>query len=273
VVLVVLDGLRPDAIDALPLVHMQRLRARAAHTLAARTVTPSVTAAAMGSLFTGVVPAVHGLESERFHVPRAKAPLVPLPRVLQASGVPARGYIRRLPWAFKPVGIRLARRLGFSHVSFRGECAHEILARAVPSLEARAPGLTVLHWPDADAAGHAHGWMSRPWRRAAMRLDAALGELCDAAGIPDDPDTLLIALADHGGGGARADHHDSAHPLDTTIPFLVAGAGVRPALLPPTVSLLDAPATVCDALGVAVPTAWGGRSWWRALSRTDAIAA
>ena len=109
VVLVVLDGLRPDAVDAFRLDHVAELAARGAATFTARTVTPSVTAAAMASLFTGLAPARHGVVSDRFHVPRRRGPADPLPRVLSAAGLPSSAFIARpttcrfLPTASAPI--------------------------------------------------------------------------------------------------------------------------------------------------------------------------
>ena len=53
VILVVLDGLRPDAIPRFGLAHLAALAHGGASTMLARTVHPSVTAAAMASLLTG----------------------------------------------------------------------------------------------------------------------------------------------------------------------------------------------------------------------------
>ena len=72
VVLVVLDGLRADAIPTFGLRCWQRLASLGASSLCGTTVAPSVTAAAMASLLTGAPPAVHGLRSDRFHLPRSQ---------------------------------------------------------------------------------------------------------------------------------------------------------------------------------------------------------
>ena len=104
VVVVVLDGLRPDAIDVFQLHHLRRLMQLGASTLCATTVAPSVTAAAMTSLLTGVHPDTHGLRSDRFHIPRSRETLFPLPRVLhdrqtprsRASVAPVRSAVTRL---------------------------------------------------------------------------------------------------------------------------------------------------------------------------------
>jgi arylsulfatase A-like enzyme len=90
-------------------------------------------------------------------------------------------------------------------------------------------------------------------------MDQALGDLAGALARHEGDNTLLIALADHGGGGAVANDHDSMHPADQTIPIILAGAGVAPGTLGGSVSLLDVPPTVLWALGVAVPPSYEGR--------------
>src|SRR5215813_9643309 len=57
VVVVILDGLRPDAIQRFHLETLHRLMASGAWTLRGTTVAPSVTTAAVTSLMTGVSPA------------------------------------------------------------------------------------------------------------------------------------------------------------------------------------------------------------------------
>jgi predicted AlkP superfamily pyrophosphatase or phosphodiesterase len=68
VVVVVLDGLRADLIGHSRFPALAALRADSAHTMSATTVLPSVTAAAMTSLLTGVGPARHGMDSDRFRL-------------------------------------------------------------------------------------------------------------------------------------------------------------------------------------------------------------
>ena len=80
VILVILDGLRADAIPLFPLPHLQRLALNGAYTLAGRTVLPSITASALTSLLTGVPPRVHGVVSEQIAGHRSpRTPLAPLP--------------------------------------------------------------------------------------------------------------------------------------------------------------------------------------------------
>ncbi len=259
VVVVVLDGLRPDAIDRFGLRHLQALMRLGAATRSGRTVAPSVTACAMTSLFTGAQPERHGMRSDRFRIPRPSGRIDPIPQVLARHGIASAAHMASLPWLFRGLGRRIVQLLGVAEAGFHGRGCTDILRGALPGLRARRHGFTLLHWPDADRAGHRHGWMSADYAAAARRMDQSLGELVAQLDPLRDPTTLLIALADHGGGGVDPRHHDSAHPLDRTIPIVFAGASVAPGPLAWPVSLLDVPATVLWALGVQRPESYAGR--------------
>jgi arylsulfatase A-like enzyme len=259
VVLVVLDGLRPDAIDQFDLHQLRRLRDAGASTMDATTVSPSITVAAMTSLLTGVAPGQHGLTSDRFHIPRAADGLSPLPRVLREANYPTSSFIGEIPLVFRGVASRIARQLGVTESRFAGRDAPGILLAARNTLATQRRGLIVMHWPDADRAGHAHGWMSREYGDAAQRMDATLGLLIVLSNIARDPGTMLVLLSDHGGGGVVPNNHESDHPLDRRIWITVFGLRVVPCDLGPA-SLLDVPATILWTLGVHRPSSYAGRA-------------
>lgn len=272
-IVVVLDGLRPDAIPRFGLHHAAALARRGSSTMLGRTVEPSVTAAAMASLLTGASPERHGLQDTRFRIPRPRGELHPLPRLLGEKSLPSSAFLARMPILFSGIAQRMATHLGFSQTRFSGLGASDILTAATATLRDQKRGLILLHWPDGDAAGHAHGWMSEGYADAARGMDRELGRLVTMLDL-EDPATLLIALADHGGGGTRVDHHDSAHPLNRTIPIMLAGGAVRRGDLGAGASLLDVPATVCWALGIAQPESYAGRPLMHAIpSAVEAVAA
>src|SRR5262245_29261099 len=265
VIVTVLDGLRPDAIPLYNLRHIEWLSRQGAATFAGTTVDPSVTAAAMTSLLTGAPPQIHGLTSERFHIPKPRAALDPLPQLLGRYGLPSTACLATLPRAYRGLGQRIAARLGFTTTRFVGDSAAEILAAGRDVIHQQRRGLILFHWPDADRAGHAHGWMSSEYGTAARRLDAALGLLAAISDAAADRSTVLIALADHGGAGLCRTHHDSAHRHDRAIPIVVVGGAVHPGPLAPSASLLDVPATVAWALGVPPPPSYAGRPFTEAF--------
>ena len=272
VVLVVLDGLRPDAIPRFGLSNIAGLVHGGASTMLGRTVSPSVTACAMASLLTGAAPERHGLQSERFHIPRPRGALHPLPRLLADHSLPTSAFLATMPMLFSGIAHRIAAHLGIQQAHFRGKNCEEIVATARRTLADQRRGLIVIHLPDADRAGHEQGWMSDGYAVAARRMDAAVGALLEEIDLTD-PSTLLIALADHGGGGAVLDHHNSEHPLDRTIPLILAGGAVRRGDLAPGSSLLDVPATICWALGVPRPESYAGTPLTSAISMATFIEA
>lgn len=270
VITVVLDGLRPDAIELFDLTHVRLLVARSASTLDATTVVPSLTVAAMTSLMTGVSPATHGLMSDRVFIPRPKPGIIALPEYLSRVAIPSRAFMGGVPAIFRGVANRIARRLGLTALHLVGDNAAEILDEARITLTTQQRGLVVLHWPDADRAGHDHGWMSPAYAEGCRRLDASLGSLMSI--VEHDPSTLLIALADHGGGGRTPRDHESNHPLDCTIPLMLHGENVVPGQLG-RCGLIDVPPTILFALGLDVPKCFDGRVLSEAFERQYAPAA
>ncbi len=271
VTVVVLDGLRPDAIDKFSLFTVARLAQRGASTLRARTVTPSVTAAAMATLFTGAAPDRHGLQSDRFHMPRIRGALHPWAKQLAAESLPTTMMMARIPVFFAPVARRFAAMLGIGETHFPGNTCTEIAAAATTVLERQREGVVVMHWPDGDRAGHEHGWMSPEYALAAGRMDNALGRLVRCIDL-DDSRELLMVCADHGGGGARLRSHDSEHHADTTIPVVLAGGAVLPGDLGADVTFADVPATLLWSLGLQIPESYAGRPLVHAFQRTEVAA-
>ncbi len=259
VIIVVLDGLRPDAIDAFNLTTIDRVMRSGASSRSARTIDPPLTTAAMTSLMTGVRPCQHGITGDHVFIPRSTGWLTPMPKALADSGFPSTAFLAELPTLMKGIGARVGRRLGFGTTRFVGRRAADILATARTTLRVQRRGLIVLHWPDVDRAGHQHGWMSPAYAAACRDLDVAFSDLCSAIDLESDSSTMLIALADHGGGGAASNDHESHHPLDTTIPLVFAGPGILSASLG-TATLLDVPATTLYALGVRVPPTYEGHA-------------
>jgi len=83
-----------------------------------------------------------------------------------------------------------------------------------------------LHLSLPDNAGHAYGWMSKPYLRAVRRSDALVGRVVKA--VNADPvrraGTTLLLTSDHGGHGPS---HDRATVLDNyRIAFMARGSAV-----------------------------------------------
>ena len=105
--------------------------------------------------------------------------------------------------------------------------------------------------------------MSPQYRAAAVEVDAAIGVLADLT-----EHSLLIVMADHGGGGVSPHDHAEPHPANDHIPLILAGPDVtRRHQLTRHVSLLDVPPTVLWWFGLEVPVTYEGRVLTQAFTR------
>src|SRR5690242_9910664 len=73
VLLVILDGCRPDGLQQANTPHLDSLWQSGAYTWNGRTVMPSVTLPAHTSMFRGISPQKHGVKADNIYVPSASA--------------------------------------------------------------------------------------------------------------------------------------------------------------------------------------------------------
>jgi predicted AlkP superfamily pyrophosphatase or phosphodiesterase len=128
-----------------------------------------------------------------------------------------------------------------------------IATEAARYIESDKPDFIFVYFGTVDTVGHIAGWMSDDYLRQAERADKALGVLLGS--LPADHTILL--QSDHGG-------HDRAHgtdlPEDMTIPWMVAGPGIRPGYdIQGAVSLLDTAPTLAEILNIRPHKDWEGQ--------------
>jgi predicted AlkP superfamily pyrophosphatase or phosphodiesterase len=249
VVVVSLDGLRPDAIDA-STATLSRLIAEGASARHARTVHPSVTLPAHASMLSGAAPEAHGItHNHPSGLDRLRVPTVL--HVARAAGMQTSLFLSKqkldvlaggeAPDVMQIGGLRCTR----------------ILPAAERHLRAARTGVHFVHFADPDSAGHAHGFMSGPYRDAVQRADGCLARLIAVVEEHDVARTLVIVTADHGGHGRT---HGSDEEQDMRIPWIAWGAGIGPGQsLGNPVAITDTAATVLFALGLPLPEFVAGR--------------
>ncbi len=87
-------------------------------------------------------------------------------------------------------------------------------------------GLVFLHYASTDLVGHANGWdvsPGSPYMQAVADVDAQLSRILQAIDTDEANRgrTAIILTTDHGGGAPLTTHVDSKQALNYTIPFLV----------------------------------------------------
>jgi hypothetical protein len=257
VVLLVIDGLRPDAVSPALMPSLAALAA-SGWSSEGRTVRPSVTVAALTSLATGVPPERHGLTEARLPSLGGLSGLRPLPLVLKRHGHLTRVVTGPLPTAHRVLGRTLLGLAGVGSLVTAAPRPRELALTAEREHGRMGASLTIVYVDSCDRAGHREGWMSRAYLEAARAADEAVAVLTGE--LLGDEAALLLVTADHGGGGVAPTDHDMPHPANDAIPIVAAGARVRPGRGHGGVSLLDLPPTILQVLGVPVPRAYAGRA-------------
>jgi predicted AlkP superfamily pyrophosphatase or phosphodiesterase len=250
VILVMIDGLRPDAIAAANTPTLHGIMQRGAYTLSARSVMPSVTLPCHMSIFHSVPPQRHGITAN-IYTPMAR----PIKGLMEA----ARDADKRCAFFINWEELRDLSRPGslqhlfMTNTSYDLERGDTVIADyAIQHLHEY--DFNFVYLGTVDSAGHFFTWMSAEYLAQVERADAELAKIVSA--LPDD--AVLIVQADHGG-------HDRDHGTDSaedmTIPWLIMGAGVRAGhVIERAVSLLDTAPTIARLLALRVPSEWEGSS-------------
>ncbi len=255
VVLISIDGLRPDAIEAAPARNLQRMMREGAYTLKARTIDPSLTLPSHTSMLTGVPPEVHGITWNYEQVGATGTVQVPTVFDLaQTAGKTTAGFFGKSK--FRHLLRPSAPQFRMAPWGSDLWAAPRITQEVQDYLGHRQPDFVFVHITDPDIAGHSVGWMSAPYRFAVRRADAAVARIAAAARRAYDGDVVVIVTADHGGHGRG---HGTEQEVDMTIPWIAWGRGVAPGEITAPVSTMDSAATALWLLGVPRPENWVGR--------------
>ncbi len=249
VLILSIDGLRPDAISLAPMPNLLALIKNSAYTLSAQTVYPSVTLVSHASMLTGLCPSKHGVNWNDYIPKNGYANGIDLFDIAYAAGLQTVMHVGKdkLQQITEPSSLDT-----FTYVNDRDLIVTERLLADFP----QDFGVLFIHFPLVDGMGHVYGWLSPQQLSVAFRADEALQKILDeldARGLRDE--TLIIITADHGGHDTT---HGSSMPEDMTIPWIASGPGIQPQQLTTQVHTMDTAATAAFALGLHTPPDWDG---------------
>lgn len=257
VVIVSIDGLRPDAIFPAQMSNLITLMQSGAFSLGAQTVFPSVTLVAHASMLSGLCPSKHGIFWNEYLPERGYAEGTNLFDLAHAAGLETVMYVgvEKMRQVIEPSSLDR-----FVYI----DDSDPVLMGSVVANFPQDFGVLFIHLLATDIAGHNSGWMSEHQLNTVHLADEALGMLLaelNARNLREE--TLIIVTSDHGGLGGG---HGTNVREDMTIPWVVAGPGIQPKTLTTRVHIMDTAATAAFALGLPIPAEWDGVPVYEAFS-------
>jgi arylsulfatase A-like enzyme len=255
VLVISVDGLRPDAIERYGAHTLTRLIEEGSASLAATTIMPSRTLPSHTSMLTGTEPDVHGvLWNEEDMEGHGFIDTPTIFAVAHAAGLRTAAFFGKAKFEH----LAAPGTIDYAHFprGFGPDLAHRTVDAAQAYLMDERPNLMFVHLADTDLAGHVLGWMGWAYGRAVDAVDREIGALIESADRAFGPGNYtMIVTADHGGHGHD---HGTDDPRDVTIPWIAWGQGVpRGLTLPEGINTVDTAATTLALLGVEAPAMTG----------------
>lgn len=249
ILLVLTDGMRPDAIRDNPTVKF--LLQNGTSCMNAQTVMPSVTLPVHMSLFHSVDPGRHGVTTN-VYTPQVQ-PVSGLFEQLSKKGLRCAMFynweelrdLSRPGSLYRSVFVS-QEKLGIE------EATKETFRTAKSMLKGNDIDFAFVYFGWADEAGHATGWMSKEYLRAANESCDMVGELIKELAS----EYTIIYAADHGGHDRM---HGTSCPEDMTIPMFFLGKPFAAGKKLEGLNIKDIAPTVASLLGAEIPSEWEGK--------------
>jgi predicted AlkP superfamily pyrophosphatase or phosphodiesterase len=267
------DGLSVDGVRTAKMPHLRKLMARAAWTLEARGVIPTLSSPNWASVIDGAAPEQHGITSNGYL--RHMVEIEPVCR--DAEGMfPTIFEILRMQRPTSRIAVFHDWK-GFADLVEKGApnvMQHEpgaarTTAAAIEYWKHNRPDLMFIHLDNVDQAGHDSGWTSHSYYQAVEEADQHIGQIVamlEEQGAVNS--TYLLVTSDHGGKGRN---HGKNSLAEIQIPWILAGPKVVPGQITAAVYTYDSAATIAWILGIRVPECWIGRPVVTAFRRAALV--
>lgn len=259
IVVISLDGCRPDAIGKAEAPTLQGLIKAGASCPKAITIRPSVTLPSHTSMLTGLDFKRHGVTWNDYKPGHIEHPTV-FAAAKKAGHSTAMLFSKdKFNFLVIPNSVDFLFGIpphGRNYAETSAAGLGKTFAKEWPE---KRFALTFIHMREPDEAGHQQGWMGPEYIKAVGEADkgvAAVVETLKKSG--DWEKTALIVTADHGGSGKS---HGEDRPENNTIPWICVGPGVKPGLtIDRVIHTYDTAPTALAFIGVAAPEGIDGKA-------------
>jgi predicted AlkP superfamily pyrophosphatase or phosphodiesterase len=251
VLLIGIDGCRPDALHQARVPHLDQLIREGAFSDRAQTDDITDSGPCWSSMLTGVWRTKHGVRDNRFEGANYRQYPHFFRHLKQVRPQAATASI--VHWA--PVNTHI---VADADLVAAYPQDSRVTEEAVRILRERDPDVTFVHFDDVDAAGHLHGFHPTiaPYRQAIERTDGYVGRLLEAVHGRKTyarEDWLILVSTDHGGSDRG---HGRNIPEHRTIFVIVSGPSAMRGRITPAPKVVDVAATALTHLGVELDRKW-----------------
>src|SRR3954468_21289181 len=199
VVVIGLDGCRPELLRDHSTGGLRMLWEEGAYTWDAEAALPSVTQVNFASILTSCTPTKHGIDQVAWDheaSPKLRVNVTTIFEVLAARRLEAVAFLghEKLYPVEKPAATTR-----FEHSPHGAKAAAPLAARV---LRDQQPAFTFIYFGDLDGAGHQFGWLSAEQIAKMAEINAGVDLVL--AAIRESPmkdRTVVIVTSDHGGLG------------------------------------------------------------------------
>jgi len=257
VVVISIDGLRPDAIPKAPASQMLALIKAGAYCPKARTVQPSTTLPSHASMLTGLDCPHHKVLHDEYKAGCLASPTV-MSIAKEGDRTTAMFFGKdKFHYLVRPASV------DFLYANEPGKATCDTTTEGIVKIfseqwSEKKFAFTFVQIGEVDEVGHFNGWMSAPYLKAVEKADSAVGAIVDVIKKSGRwENTVLIVTSAHGGSGIA--HLDNT-PENSTIPWICVGPRVRPGLIITRgVRVYDTAATALALLGLPMPRVMDGK--------------
>jgi predicted AlkP superfamily pyrophosphatase or phosphodiesterase len=251
VILISIDGMRPDGLLSCNNPYVKELEKTCAYTYTAKSMFPSVTFPCHFSMTHSVTPQRHGILTNTY-VPQVRPVEGIFEKVKSAGGVSAMFYgWEQLRDIANPGTLKFAT---YINAYMKDSCDTVLTDEAIKIISEHKPDFAFLYMVETDEkGGHDNGWMSEEYLR---RISIAIDNVKRVIELFGNEYSIII-MADHGG-------HDRSHGTtmdeDMTIPLFFYGKQFTSGEINKQLSLLDIAPTIAKIMGINPETEWEGNA-------------
>jgi len=251
VILISIDGMRPDGFLQCGNPFTQEMMRQGAYTLEGRTIFPSVTLPCHMAMFHSVPAERHGI-STNIYTPMVRPLNGLFEQIAMMGGVSAMYYgWEPLRDVARPGSLKFS---GYINAYTEASSDTSLTDLALARIQESHPDFVFLYMVETDEkGGHDHGWMTPEYLDV---ISTAIGNVKRVLEACGDEYTVIVT-ADHGG-------HDRGHGSDAredmTIPLFFFGKRFTPGKQLEGVSILDIAPTIADIMSVPKAPEGEGKS-------------